>query len=60
MLRFQFISHFIAHSFGKQKRHPNGNIESLEFMKGLSVVFIWLPAHSGVVGNELADRKAKR
>lgn len=28
-------------------------------LKGLSAVFIWLPAHSRVMGNELADKKAK-
>lgn len=26
---------------------------------GLAVVFMWVPANSGVVGNELADKKAK-
>lgn len=28
-------------------------------MLGLSAVFIWVPVHSGVVGNDFADRKAK-
>ena len=26
--------------------------------KGISVVFIWVPAHCGITGNELADKAA--
>jgi len=28
--------------------------------KGISVLFVWVPAHCGVTGNELADQAAKQ
>ena len=28
--------------------------------KGISVLFVWVPAHCGITGNELADQAAKQ
>ncbi|XP_065573902.1 uncharacterized protein LOC136035871 [Artemia franciscana] len=53
-------SNYISHQ-QHQPRNVTIEIENLVIQlarKGISVAFIWVPAHCGITGNELADKAA--